>query len=410
MTAGPVAEERVGGERVGFPALDTMRAVGAVFVLTTHVAFWSGAYTHRVWGTALARLDIGVALFFVLSGFLLSRPFLDRRETGRPAPAVGRFWWKRVLRIFPVYLVAATAAMLLLPGNHDSSLTQWLRTLTLTDLYVTPTLPAGLTQMWSLSTELAFYLVLPGLMWLSLGRARLGPLPTWRLSVVLLAMLLLSAAWILDLAGRVDTDAQVLLWLPSYLTWFAVGIALAAVHVLGARRPGHALAGVVAQLGRSPGACWTCAAAVFAVACTPVAGPALLVPATLGEVLTKNLLYAVASGLVLMPAVYADPASAFGRVMTTPPLRHVGHISYGIFCVHLLLLELIADWSDFPVFRGNGLVLFALTLGSSLLVSEVLYRAVELPASRLRGWSPRPRSWRGSSAAVSAASDTTTSS
>ena len=69
-----------------FPLLDTMRAVGALCVLTTHAAFWAGDYTrHGTWGTVLARLDVGVAIFFVLSGFLLSRPWLPaRRPTGRP--------------------------------------------------------------------------------------------------------------------------------------------------------------------------------------------------------------------------------------------------------------------------------------------------------------------------------------
>ena len=58
-----------------FPVLDTMRAVGALAVLTTHVAFWAGDYQrHGAWGSFLARLDVGVAIFFVLSGFLLSRP------------------------------------------------------------------------------------------------------------------------------------------------------------------------------------------------------------------------------------------------------------------------------------------------------------------------------------------------
>ncbi len=411
MTAGPVADEPVVSEKAGFPALDTMRAVGALFVLTTHVAFWSGAYTQSRWGTALSRLDVGVALFFVLSGFLLARPFLDRRETGRPAPRVGRFWWKRVLRIFPVYLVAATAALVLLPGNDDLTAPDWLETLTLTNLYLSPAFPVGLTQMWSLATELAFYVVLPGVMWLALGRGRSSGMPTRRLAVVLALMVGLSVVWILDLASRVPLDSPVLQWLPSYLSWFAVGIGLAAVHVLGTRRPGSGLGRLAAELGAAPGACWTAAAALFAIAATPLAGPAVLAPATLAEAVAKNLLYAAIGGLVLLPAIYADLARPFGRVMSHPLLRHVGHISYGIFCVHLVLLELIADWGDFDLFRGNGLVLFALTLASSLLVSEALYRGVELPAARLRDWSwSWPWSSRGSRDAARAARDTTTSS
>ncbi len=70
-----------------FPVLDALRAVGALAVLTTHVGFYAGQYEgHGTWGSFLARLDVGVALFFVLSGFLLSRPYLVSARTGRPRP------------------------------------------------------------------------------------------------------------------------------------------------------------------------------------------------------------------------------------------------------------------------------------------------------------------------------------
>ncbi len=73
-----------------FPVLDTLRAVGALAVLTTHTSFQSGDYIgHGVWGTVLSRLDSGVAIFFVLSGFLLSRPYLARAAAGLPRPGPG---------------------------------------------------------------------------------------------------------------------------------------------------------------------------------------------------------------------------------------------------------------------------------------------------------------------------------
>ncbi|MCW2712328.1 MAG: acyltransferase 3, partial [Marmoricola sp.] len=62
-----------------FPVLDTLRAVGALAVVTTHVTFQSGDYVrHGIVGALLSRLDVGVAIFFVLSGFLLSRPYFAR--------------------------------------------------------------------------------------------------------------------------------------------------------------------------------------------------------------------------------------------------------------------------------------------------------------------------------------------
>ena len=70
-----------------FPVLDSLRAVGALAVLTTHVAFQSGAYVRDgTWGALLSRLDVGVAIFFVLSGFLLARPYLARAAARPAAP------------------------------------------------------------------------------------------------------------------------------------------------------------------------------------------------------------------------------------------------------------------------------------------------------------------------------------
>ncbi len=103
------------------PELDTLRAVGALAVMVTHTAFWAGAYTEfGAWGSLLARMDVGVAIFFVLSGFLLSRPWIARAHAGLPSPSVPRYFWKRFLRISPVYLVTATIALLFIQPTTSS--------------------------------------------------------------------------------------------------------------------------------------------------------------------------------------------------------------------------------------------------------------------------------------------------
>jgi peptidoglycan/LPS O-acetylase OafA/YrhL len=386
-----VAADEAAADRSGptFPALDTMRAVGSLAVVATHAAFWSGAYTQSAWGGFLARLDVGVAIFFVLSGFLLSRPHLDRRERGVAGPPVGRYLWKRVLRIFPVYVVAVAAAMLLLEGNSGASWQDWLRTLTLMDLYLRPSFPDGLTQMWSLATEVAFYAALPLLMLAALGRPRAAGISAPRIGVLLAGLVVLNVVWTLEIAGRVDVDGQVFQWLPSYLSWFAAGIAMATFDVLRVRRPQARWPRLVADLGSAAGTCWVGAIALLAVASTPIAGPTLLLPPTLGEAVTKNLLYAVIAVLLVLPAVQAKPGGhRLGRVLSLRPLRHLGHISYGVFCVHLVLLELIVEWRDIALFQGRGLELFALTVVSSVVVAEILYRAVELPFMRMRNLNP----------------------
>ena len=203
-----------------FPLLDTLRAVGAVFVVTTHVAFWSGDYTrHGVVGTMTARLDVGVAIFFAISGFLLSRAWLIAAADRTPRPGVGQYAWKRLLRIAPAYVIAVVLALSFVRANRDLGAGRWVSTLLMLDTYRFDTFPAGLTQMWSLAVEVAFYVVLPPLMLALVAR---GPLRPRRVVIGLLALIAISVSWHVLWAGRV-AHGQPLQWLPAFLTWFAAG-------------------------------------------------------------------------------------------------------------------------------------------------------------------------------------------
>ncbi len=371
---------------VVLPGLDTVRALGAFLVLATHVAFWSGNYGSSLWGTLLSRLDVGVALFFVLSGFLLSRPYLAAARTGGRRPGTRHYLWKRVLRIMPPYWIAVVPALALLADNAGVTPRDWLRTLTLTDIYLADRMPAGLTQMWSLATELAFYLCLPLLMWgwnaVTRGRRR-------DLTVVGLVGLAaaLSVGWVLLVPTEWAAQAPMILqWLPTYLVWFAIGIALSHLHehVEAGSDPGRrpVLDRVVA-LGRLPGVCLLLAAAVMLVASTPLAGPSLLLPATTGQVVTKTMLYAVVGGLVVLPSVFRAPG-VYRTVSEHRVLRHLGHISYGVFCVHVLVLHLVTHVTGWELFRGHGLEMLVLTSVISVVLAEGIYWLVERPLSRFR--------------------------
>ncbi len=367
-----------------FPVLDTLRTVGALAVLTTHVTFQSGDYLgNGLWGTVFARLDVGVAVFFVLSGFLLSRPHLARAAMDRPGPPTGRYYWKRALRIYPVYAVSAVVALLVIDENSGFGPGRWLSSLLLLDTYTQTKLPQGLTQMWSLGVEVAFYAVLPLLMVAAVGRRRPALRPG-RVGVVLASLVVVSVLWHGWLAGRLAGHVEGIptSWLPAYLSWFAVGIGLALLHVR--HQAGARGTRWVALLGAMPGTSWALAAGLLLVAATPVAGPTLLAVGTTGQGLTKNLLYALIGGLVVVTGVFADRTGRYHRVMATPFLRHLGHISYSVFCIHLVVLHLVWTTTGWPVFRGHGAQAWVLTLVVSLVAAELLYRLVEMPAMRLR--------------------------
>ncbi|MDN4173099.1 acyltransferase [Nocardioides sp. SOB77] len=401
VAAAPV--ELDAGTAPRFPALDAMRAIGALAVLTTHVAFWSGDYgRHGFWGVTLARLDVGVALFFVLSGFLLSRPYLARSAAALPRPSTRAYLWRRFLRIVPVYVVTVVVALAFIDENSHLGAREWLTTLTMTNTFVDALPPGGLSHMWSLAVEVSFYLVLPLLMLLAAGRRGLRPA---RVGLVLAGMTAVTVWWHLQGSDWAEewTGGAPAQWLPGYLTWFAAGIGLALTHVLAVRGAPHARR--VLSVGRQPGACWAIAAALLLVASTPLAGPALLIAPTTAESLTKNLLYTAVGLLVVLPAVVADDRGAFARVLGHPAARRLGLTSYSLFALHLPVLHLVMWLTGWQLFGGHGVLLWLITLAGSLVVAELGYRLLEVPAMRLKRLVPAGR--EEPTAATTAASGTT---
>ena len=368
-----------------FPILDTLRAVGALCVLTTHAAFWAGAYTrHGAWGTFLARLDVGVAIFFVLSGFLLTRPYLARAADGQSAPAVGPYLLKRFLRIAPLYVVTVLLALLLIDDNAGLGFRDWVTTLLMVDTFVGSTFPAGLTQMWSLAVEVTFYLLLPLVMLAAVGtRRRLRPA---RVLAWLLAMVAVTVWWHLDGASRAGElgENTPLQWLPAYLTWFALGIGLALAQVLHERGAAHRVTSPLVALARQPGSCWVAVLGLMMIAATPLVGPSMLAAPTPAQSLTKNLVYGLVGGLIVLTGVFAARDSGYSRAFGHLGARRLGWISYGVFCLHLPILHLVMWTTGWPLFEGRGLAIWSLTVVASLAAAEVAYRLVERPALRLK--------------------------
>jgi peptidoglycan/LPS O-acetylase OafA/YrhL len=367
-----------------FPALDGARALAATAVLLHHVAFWTGDYTPDLVGRILSRLDVGVAIFFVLSGFLLSRPLFLAARDGRPAPRTAPYLWRRALRILPAYWLTVAAALLLLPQNDGSGPGTWLRHLTLTQIYGTGGLREGLSHTWSLCTEAAFYLVLPfaGAALVRLARRRPD-----RPSRVLVALAAASAAGPAFLAWHWTAApfpaAGLDLWLPSYTGWFAAGMALALLSVSDAAwRPVR----LAAELGASLPTCWAAAGALFWIANSPLAGPMGLVEPTPAQAVLKNALYLAVAFLLILPLVFGDQRQGWTRrALASRPGRFLGEISYGLFLVHVVVLAGGFAVLGLVQFTGNVVwVALAVWLVSAALAAAI-YVLVERPMRRWRG-------------------------
>ncbi|AHH22180.1 putative acyltransferase [Nocardia nova SH22a] len=363
----------VPGVRRFVPALEGMRGLAALGVVLTHVAFQTGAAGTPVIGRVWERFDMAVALFFGLSGFLLWRPHAAAARGLGTAPPAGRYLLHRAARILPAYWVVVCAALILLPSAAQSAgLRVWVANLALLQVFVPLTLTDGLTQMWSLSVEMAFYLVLPllalALVWLRGSAAR------WR-APVLTALGLLCLSWNflpVPTPDAIHADN----WLPGYLPWFAAGMLLAE------------LAEILGAAAVSPGwqrwlgnrwLMWPIAVVAFALSATDLAGPAGLQRGEPWQYMMKMALGALIGFGLLAPLILG---TARHRWLESRLALTIGRWSYGIFIWHLVVLAMMFPIFGFIPFNGGFVHILLLTVGFTLPLAAASYALIEEPVRR----------------------------
>ncbi|SPM39120.1 Peptidoglycan/LPS O-acetylase OafA/YrhL, contains acyltransferase and SGNH-hydrolase domains, partial [Mycobacterium numidiamassiliense] len=367
----------VGGIRGFLPAVEGMRACAAMGVVITHVAFQTG-HSSGVDGRLFGRFDLAVAVFFALSGFLLWRGHAGAARQLGPRPRTGHYLRSRVVRIMPAYLVAVVVILSLLPDADHASLTVWLANLTLTQIYVPLTLTGGLTQMWSLSVEVSFYLALPLLALL----ARRIPVRARVPAIAGLAAL--SWAWGWVPFAHAGPGINPLNWPPAFFSWFAAGMLLAEWV--------HSEVGLPHRLARRRLLMAGIALVAFAVAASPLAGPEGLIPGTATQFAVKTAMGSLVA-LALVAPLVLDRVDTPHRLLGSTGMVTLGRWSYGLFVWHLAALAMV-----FPVigtfpFTGRMPTVLVLTLIFGWAIAAVSYALVESPAREaLRRWEKREKS------------------
>jgi peptidoglycan/LPS O-acetylase OafA/YrhL len=362
-------EAVAGVDRVA--SLTGVRAVAALLVLGTHAAYTTGKYTHGFVGLVYSRLEIGVPIFFVLSGYLLFGPWVRAVAAGgRSAPSLRRYAWHRVRRIMPAYVITVLAAYLIYhfrsagpnPGHTWIGL---LRNLTLTQIYTDNYmfggyLHQGLTQMWSLAVEVAFYVALPILAYLLLVVVCRRQWRPRLLLTGLVVLALISPAWMLLVHTCDFLPNGARLWLPGYLAWFIGGMLLTVLQAMGVR-----VFGFIAL---------PLAIVSFLIASTPIAGEPTTSPTGMTEALVKTGFYTAIATLMVAPLALGN-RGWYARALASRPMVWLGEISYEIFLVHLVVMEIVmVEVLGWPVYTGSAPALFVVTLALTIPVAWVLHR------------------------------------
>ncbi len=374
MTSAPPAP---GAER-HWNSLDALRGIAALLVVTFHCAQVSSGFAARgspfspaSWLDPWAWLKFtplrllvssgppAVVLFFALSGFVLSLPFLRARRQ----PGYAEFAVKRICRIYPPFafaiLVSAALYALVQPAPIPE-LSAWFnevlwtrplsadyvfRNLAMTGLHGDMTLDL---VMWSLVHELRISLIFPVLFVLT----RRWPAATF--AITLLAGLACTAA----LAGTEASSLMTsLIDTGRFVVLFVAGILIAghldAVRVAVARLP-----------SRAAPALW-----LLGICLLMAPGPSVFA--------YYNFVWGLGAALLLVLVVGYPRAD---RMLSAVPLVWLGKISYSLYLIHvpLLIAAVHVAYGRLPL----G-VIIAAVIPASLLCAELMHRFVELPSIRL---------------------------
>jgi peptidoglycan/LPS O-acetylase OafA/YrhL len=321
-------------------ALDGLRGLAALGVLVLHVWMFSYGDAHQPpkgWlDFTLGELRLGVQLFFVLSGFLLFRPFARAILDGAPhGPALGRYAVRRAARILPAYWLALGGSYLLLkhldhpmqvdPGELPVFLVFAQNHFLETIKHLDP-------PMWTLAIEVSFYITLPlfGLLALKLlgghGRGK-GPL------AVAVALVIAGGALSTALAYTHHWPQTLSTSLLPHLVEFGAGMMVAVVlhgrqRAMDRARAGAILlAGVALVVANS----WWHARGIGSQDARSIIGDA---PGILGLAL-------------VIAVLIAGPWPA--RLLSRGPAKWLGSISYGVYLIHfpvIVFLRMTERWPE----------------------------------------------------------------
>ena len=334
--------------------IDGLRCLAVMLVVLFHVQlpFISGGY-------------LGVDVFFVISGFLVTSVITNSMERG--TFRFSNFYARRIRRLFPAVFVTVVASLVagwfLFPPDAYSDLAQSSIATLLSGSNIYFWATSGyfetaahykpLLHTWSLAVEEQFYLVWPLSILLIAGRT-----PNRRRLAVALAVAVVLSTGLAEWMIRRDAMSAAFFLLPFRINEFAIGALVAFLPALKARyaNEGLSLAGLAGVLVPS----------------------FLYTPETVFPGLSAMVPCVATAALI-----YAGPQTLLAKLFSLRPLTYVGRISYSVYLAHWPIIAFFLFWRGSAV--GLSPVEQAVLVAASLALGALLYHLVETPFRVVRG-------------------------
>ena len=337
-------------ERTRFGALDGLRALAILAVLIHHSALAQE-------GGAWSRGFLGVDLFFVISGFLITTLLLRERDRAGAISLRG-FYWRRALRILPLYYLVVTLAGIyfVIGRGHLEVLQIWPAYYLFFANFLTEHIPT-LYPTWSLSMEEQFYLIWPLVMiWL--------PPRYW--GAVVLFGVALNVVAVTGMLGALGITAFQLgpLWVHLPDATYAPLLLGAGLALMLHQPRGFAL------LWRVFGHRWM-PFGLFGILLALIFGLLPQVLAGVPYLLVHLAMTGWLATLVLREDSWMHP------LLRLRPLVRVGVVSYGIYLLHLLVLHVVRLLGEQIGLAQDSTVFLLLYWGGTLLLAELSFRHYE---------------------------------
>lgn len=344
--------QKGGPSRIG--TLDGLRAIAVLLVLWAHTR--EDLQAHFLVGiTRICRPGyVGVDLFFVLSGFLITRILLHDRQTGVP---LSTFYVRRMLRIFPIYYL--TCAVVALFDPHSQYV--W-NVLYLSNFYYAFHKPyPALGHTWSLAVEEQFYLLWPLLIRVPEVRN------AYRVPAITALVAVISA--VVYTIATLHSDANLLLYCGTMFRMLSLSL-------------GALIACFETKLLQMPHITTVLCCASFTVAAIGGSILKLHTGAPWAECV-RLVSFASLSFSVVLACIAVDRKRiTASSVLRSSPLSFLGRISYGVYMYH------------FPIFFYLGIAFASgakasagrmmLAYGIVLVIATLSYHYLEVPMLRLR--------------------------